>query len=173
MASDDGHAFTDVDASLFEGGDLVGVVGHRPHTGDAEMAADGTGQAVIAEVDAKTKSFVGFNSVGALVLQLIGAQFVDDADTAAFFHFINDEPAAGLGDGGQGNLQLFAAIAAQAMEDVAGEALGVDPQEGRGGKEVSEGDRDGLFPALFGLPFKAVYAKVAILGRKVCLRSVL
>ncbi len=45
---------------------------------------------------------------------------------------VDEDSGAGVGDGGEGELELLAAIAAERVEDVAGEALGVDAEDGGG-----------------------------------------
>ena len=73
---------------------------------------------------------VGVDGVVPLLLQLVGADLVAEADAAALVAPQVDEDApALLLDEIERGLQLGAAVAAQGAEDVAGQALGVDPDE--------------------------------------------
>ena len=167
------YSFDYLDACVFEGRDFVGIVGHQLDGLDAEVGADGGGQAIIARVDSKAKGFVCLDGVSTFVLQLVGAEFVDDADATAFFHFVDNEATTVAGDGREGKLKLLAAIAAQTMEDVSGEALGMDPQDrGRAGLQVSENDGHGFFPFVRMDPFEPVDSKLTKLGGEICFGGV-
>ena len=99
-------------------------------------------------------------------------------DAAALLKLINDESAARGGHFAERDFELRAAIAAEAVKDVACKALGVDPHERRGISlvHVSHDQSDGFFeendtvrqakPA-----FEAVDTKETIFGRKVRLGS--
>ena len=87
------------------------------------------GQFVVAQVALKAELFVGFDRVGAVVLQLIGAEFVEQPDAAAFLVLVNQQAGAFLRDAFERDLELRAAIAAQAVEDVAREALRMDAHQ--------------------------------------------
>ena len=66
----------------------------------------------------------------ALVLQRVGLELVAQADAAALVAADVDDDARALGgDQLERALELLAAVAAAAAEDVAGEALGVDAHE--------------------------------------------
>src|SRR5260221_13414602 len=74
---------------------------------------------------------MGFNCVGALILQLVSAQLVEQTDSAASLVLVDEDSPVLSRDALQSQLQLRPAIAAQAMEDVSGETLRVDPQHRR------------------------------------------
>lgn len=115
----DRHAFRNFYACLFERRNFVRIVRHQLHGVDSEMLTDRARQTVVAQVHPQAQSFVGLYGVLAFVLQLVGAQFIDNANAAAFFHLVDHQPAAFLGNRGQGNFQLLPAIATQAVEDIA------------------------------------------------------
>ena len=82
---------------------------------------------------------VGVDGVAAAVLELVGLQLGDQADPAALVAAqVDDHAAALLDDPLQGLVELGAAVAAVAAEDVAGQALGVHPgQHGLGDRTTS------------------------------------
>ena len=111
-------------------------------------AADGAGQFVIAQVAIEAQLLVGFDGIGAAVLEFVGAQFVEQADAAALLELVDQQSAAGLGDAVEGDLQLRPAVAAQAVKDVPSEALRVDAhQRGRAIGEVTQLEHDGFLDA--------------------------
>ncbi len=65
---------------------------------------------------------VGIHGIEAIVLQLIRAQLVGEADATPFLRQIQQHAAALVVQALHRGLQLLAAIAAQAAEQVAGEA---------------------------------------------------
>ena len=65
-----------------------------------------------------------------MVLQLVSAELVEQADAAALLKLVDEQTAALLGDALECNLKLRAAIAAQAVKHVSGEALGVNADQG-------------------------------------------
>ena len=93
---------------------------------DEDLGAD----AVLPAVDGQAELEVGVDGVAALVLQGVGPQLVGDADAPALVAPQVDHHAhACLGHPLDGGGQLEAAVAAQRPEHVAGEALGVDPDQ--------------------------------------------
>src|SRR5580700_1697572 len=132
MRSDDtGNALGHPNSGVLERGNLVGIVGKQAHATNLEVAEDLGGHLVVAQIRFKTEALVGFHGVGAAVLQLVGAQFVKQTDAAALLVLIDQQATSFFGDQVERQLQLRPAIAAQAVEDVAGEALRVDANEGR------------------------------------------
>ena len=73
---------------------------------------------------------VGLDGVEALVLQLVGAELGHQADAAAFLLLVDQDAGAFVGDALHRELELLAAVAAERAEDIAGEALRVDADEG-------------------------------------------
>jgi hypothetical protein len=150
-----GDAFGDADACGLEGGDLFGVVGDETDGGDVEGFEDFGGELEAAVVGAETELLVGFDGVKTLVLELVGAELGHEADAAAFLVFVEKDAGALLGDEAEGEVELVVAVAAEGVEDVSGEALGVDADErgdalagGGGGVEVTHGEGDGRVDAL-------------------------
>ena len=72
--------------------------------------------------------------IEAAILQFVGAQLIHETDAAAFLQFIDQQAAPFARDFVERHFQLAAAIATQAVEDIAGEALGMNAHErGRAG----------------------------------------
>ena len=64
----------------------------------SEIAQNRAGQLVVAQVGIEAQALVGFHRVGALVLQLVGAQLVQQADAAALLVLVDQQAAALSGD---------------------------------------------------------------------------
>ena len=92
---------------------------------DEDLRAD----AVVAQVGGQAELEVRVDGVEPLLLQLVGAQLVQQADAAALLREVEQHAAALLLDHRERRLELLAAVAAQRVEDVAGEALGVHAHE--------------------------------------------
>ena len=65
-----------------------------------------------------------------------------------FLLLVEQDAGALVGDAGEREVKLVVAVAAQGVEDVSGEALGVDADDGRRGVDVSEHQGDGGLDAL-------------------------
>ena len=84
---------------------------------------------VVAQVGREAEALVRLDRVQALVLEVVGAELVHEADAPPLLAHVDDDAAPLLVDPLQGRLELVAAVAAQRPEDVAGQALGVDADE--------------------------------------------
>ncbi len=146
------YAGGDADAGGFEGGYFFGVVGDEADGGDVELLEDLGGEVEVAVVVAEAELEVGFDGVGAAVLELVGAELGHEADAAAFLVLVEQDARSLARDEPEGEVELVVAVAAQGVEDVAGEALGVDADERSfgAGVEVAEGEGYGLFDGLAG-----------------------
>ena len=92
---------------------------------DEDLRAD----PVVAQVGGQAELEVGVDRVEPLLLELVGAQLVEQADPAALLGEVEQHAAALALDHRQRRLELLAAVAAQRVEDVAGQALGVHADE--------------------------------------------
>src|SRR3546814_4283673 len=72
--------------------------------------------------------------VGTQVLQAVRLELVYQPDVAAFLGQIEQHAAAGCGDRPDRSAQLVAAVAAQAAEQVAGQAGRLQPDQNRLGR---------------------------------------
>jgi len=162
------HAVGHRNAHVAERLDLARVVGHQLERGDAQVLQHRQADRVVAHVGTEAQALVGFHGIGATVLQLVGADLVEQADTTAFLTQVQQHAAAFLGDGTQGTLELEATIAAQAEQRVTGQALGMQaPQHRLTVGDVAEGQRDMLLAR--GLFEKAMHGEHT--ERRRCRRS--
>jgi hypothetical protein len=69
-----------------------------------------------------TTCHIRFYRVEPLVLQLVGLDFLDDADAPAFLRQIDEHARALAADHVEGHVKLVAAVAAQRFQQVAREA---------------------------------------------------
>lgn len=150
LGDEGGDAFDDLDAGELESFDFFGVVGDEADGGDVELLEHLGGEFEDAAVGFVAEFEVGFDGVEALVLELVGAELGHESDAAALLLLVEEDAGAGLGDGGEGEFELLAAVAAERVEDVSGEALGVDADDGRGGVDVAHDECDGGFDAAGG-----------------------
>ena len=121
----DRHLVGHPQAVALQPADLLGVVGQDPDRRQAEVDQDLGADAVVAQVGRQAELEVGVDGVIALLLQLVGLELVEQADAATLLGEV-EQHALALGlDHRQRRLQLLAAVAAQRVEDVAGQALGV------------------------------------------------
>ena len=127
----DGDYLGDFEAVAFEAGTLDGVVGDEAHLGDMLVAEYLCAYAVVALVGLEAELKVGVNSVEALFLQVVGAEFVDEAYAAAFLTHVGYEAFALMLYHLHGAVQLIAAVALAGAEDVASGAAGVDAHQDR------------------------------------------
>ena len=128
-----GNTFHNPDACLLERVNLVGIVGEQAHAGHAQRFEDFAGKREIAVVGFESEPLVGFDGVQACVLQLVRLKFGHEANAAALLLLVNENAHSFFGDHGKGKLELLAAVAAQRMKNVPGEALGMHAhQRGRG-----------------------------------------
>src|SRR5439155_1953967 len=118
-----------VDAVGLEPHDLLRVIGEQPHAPDAEVAQDLGADAVVPEVFLEAELEVGLDGVASLVLERVGTDLVGEADAAPLLVEVDDDAAAGHRDLLERLAELVAAVAALGAEDVAGQALGMQPDQ--------------------------------------------
>ena len=100
------HTLSDGDAHIGQGFDLARVVGHQTQGLDAHVLKHRQADCVITLIGRKAQTFVGLNGVSAAVLQLVGADLVQQANAAAFLTQVQQHAAAFAGDGLQGRFEL-------------------------------------------------------------------
>ena len=177
-----GDALGDLDAVVFEGGDFLGVVGDEADRRDLEVLEDGGGELELAVVGAEAQLLVSFDGVEALVLELVGTELGHEANAATLLLLIEQDAGAFCGDEAEGEVELVVAVAAEGVEDVSGEALGVDADDGSDrvagcveGVDVAHDERyGGLAGFATGVDgvegaFKAEDSEVSPAGGKVCI----
>src|SRR5579863_95059 len=107
-------------------GDLLRVVGQDADAGQPKIDQDLCPDAVVTQVRRKAQPQVGLDGVESLFLELVCAQLVEKADPAALLAEVQQDAGALRLDHRKRRLELLAAVAAHRVEDVAGEAFGVD-----------------------------------------------
>ncbi len=146
-----GHALDHLNADFIQRSALTRVVGEQPDPGDLQPAQDLASGDVAAFLRFKAKMDVGIDRVQASILQGIGAELVDQPDASAFLGQINHDPGSFGGHGANGTAQLVATITAQAADQVAGKAGGMDACQHRlRYVQYPDHDRQGLGAAVPG-----------------------
>ncbi len=157
-----------------------GLLVIKPDRADAELLQDRGRQFELPAVRPITQLYIGLNRVEAPVLELVSSQFRHQANPAPLLLFIEQDARSRIGNPGQGQLKLLPAVAAQRVEDVARQALRVNPHDRRPGVDVAHDQGNRPFRAhrrsrparLAGLrrnhsPLKAENTKVPPAGREV------
>ena len=150
-----GHALDDFDAGPFESLDLLRIVREKAHLAYAERLENLARQGEVALVSLEAETFVRFDRVEAGILQLIGLQLRHEADASALLLLVNQDASAFVSDHRQRHLELLAAVAAQGMKNVAGQALRVNPHKRRSGVNVAHHQGDGFFNRATSIGFSA------------------
>jgi hypothetical protein len=120
-----GHALGDSDAQLAQGLHFRRVVGDQADRLNAQVAQHVGSRRVVALVGMMPQLQVCIDGVVADILQIVGAQFGKQPDAAPFLPQIEDDAGALDGDHAHGARELFAAVAAQRAEHIAGETFGM------------------------------------------------
>src|SRR5216684_477000 len=84
----------DGQAVTFDADELPRVVAEQPHRTHAEIAQNLHADAVVALVGLESETFVGLNGVEPLILQLVSANLVREADAPPFLIQIEQDAAA-------------------------------------------------------------------------------
>ena len=119
----------DREAVALESVDLLRVVGQDPDARQPEIHEDLSADAVVAKVGWKAELQVRVHGVQPVLLELVSAQLVEQPDAAALLREIEQDAGAFALDHRERRIELFPAIASKRVEDVARQALGVDPHE--------------------------------------------
>ncbi len=87
------------------------IIGHQLERADVEEAKNFYRERIITQVHCMSKPEIGFNRVEPLILQLIGAEFLCQADAATFLKLVDQYSSALLRNGAQGKMKLLIAVA--------------------------------------------------------------
>jgi hypothetical protein len=108
------------------------VVRNQFDFADSQVEKYSDGGVVLPGIRIETEVCIGINCVEAQILQVIGFEFIDKPDTAAFLPQVNDY-AAFFGGHTEGCIQLVTTIAAHGTEYIACHTFGMYPDwYGRG-----------------------------------------
>ncbi len=172
------HPFGNDHPGVFKGPHLIRVIREKPHRADAEMPQNSAGQLIIPQIALESELFVGFHGVGPQILQPISAQLIHQPDASAFLQFVDDQSPPFFGDLLEGDFELRPAVAAQTVENIAGEALGMNTeQRGRAGAaHIAHRQGDRFFQANPAVgkprpPLETEDSKGSVFGGKVGLRG--
>ena len=137
------HLLDHVEAEPVEAGDLLRVVREDPDRGEAEVGEDLVADPPVARVHGEAEREVCLDGVEPLGLELVGAQLVEKPDPAALLRHVEEDAAPLARDLRERLLALLAAVAEKRVEDIAGEALGVDADEHvLGALDIAGDERD-------------------------------
>jgi len=105
----DRHAVDNAHAQSAQAIDLGRVVGHQAHRADAQILQDAGGGGVVALIRLMAEGQIGLDRIVPLVLQVVGAQLVEQADAAPLLPQVDDHAAALAGNLAHGAVQLLTA----------------------------------------------------------------
>jgi hypothetical protein len=116
---------------------LLRVVGQQPDGGPADGEQHLGGGGVVALVGPVAQGDVRRIRVEAVALQLVGVELGVEADAATLLAQVEQVPAGSVQPDDR-LVQLWAAVAPFRAEDVTGEALAVEADQGRPGRVVAQ-----------------------------------
>src|SRR5438034_673426 len=125
----DGHALHDLQSVSFDAHDLLRIVGEDAEPPRPQVHEDLRPDTVVTQVRLEPQSLIGLHGVLAAVLDLVGAQLVEEPNAPPLLPHVHEHAATFALDDGEGLVELRAAIAAPGAEDVAGETLGMHAHE--------------------------------------------
>src|SRR5439155_13528567 len=126
-----------LDRHLLDAGQPVGlgpfhlarIVREQSDGGQAKIGQDLVADAVVTGVGGEAECEVGLDRVHPLLLELVGPQLVQQADASTLLRHVEQHSLLLGPDQRQRLFELLAAVAAKRVEDVAGEAFGMDADE--------------------------------------------
>src|SRR5205807_2398592 len=101
--------------------DLLRVVGQDANARQTEVRQDLRADAIVAEIRRQPEAQVRVDGVQPLLLELVRAQLVEQADSSALLGQVEQHPQTFPFNHRQRRLELFAAVTAQRVEHVAGQ----------------------------------------------------
>src|SRR5207244_13406878 len=109
--------------------DRLRVVRQDPDRAEAEVGEDLVADPPVSRIRRKAEFQVRLDGVETVLLQLVGLQLVEQADSSPLLGHVEQDATILAGELNQSLLELLAAVTAQRVEDVAGQAFGVDADE--------------------------------------------
>ena len=89
---------------------LLRIIGHQLERTNVEEPKDFYGVPITAQVHSMSKPKIGINCVESLILQLIGTEFLDQADAATFLMLVDKHSRALFRDCAQGQMKLLITV---------------------------------------------------------------
>src|SRR5260221_10107795 len=109
------------EAVSLDADELARIITQKPHRPNPQLAQNLNADAVIPLIGLESEPFVGFDRVEPLVLQLVGANLVREADSPSLLVEIQQNAAAFLGDSLHRRVSLLPAVATDRMQAIARE----------------------------------------------------
>jgi len=164
-----GNALDDSNPGTLQSFHFIWIIGEQPDGAYAQAFQDFCREREVAVVGFESETFVGFDGVETGILEFIGLELRHQADAAAFLLFVNEDACAFFRNHLKRQFELLPAIAAQGVEDVAGQALGMHPDQRRCRLYVAHDEGNGLFDAIAigGLAAKTINPELAPAGREI------
>ena len=123
------HTIGDFETELGELINLIGVIGQKTHGLHAQIAQDLRADEVLAFISLEAQCKICFKRIHALVLQLVSAKLVYQADATTFLTHVQNYATALFVNRAHSRSELITAIAAQGAECIAGEAFRVNANQ--------------------------------------------
>src|SRR5206468_5950785 len=95
-------------------------------------------QTEISAISHEPESMICFNRIQTAVLQRISLQLRRQADSTALLMFVDQQPAALLGNGLHGHLQLVSTVTPERPEHLAREALRMDAHQRNADRHIAQ-----------------------------------
>jgi len=132
------HASCNFNPCRANGLNLVRIVGHQLQLANVEEPQDFYRERKIAQIHCVSKPEIGFNCVEPLILKLIGAEFLNQADAAAFLMLVDEHSSASLRDCAQGQMKLLITVTPHGVEDLSRHALRMNANKWRGAVDIAQ-----------------------------------
>src|SRR4029453_12678891 len=126
---DDRELLRDCQTVALQAGQLLGVVRQDPNRAQAEVGEDLVADPPLSRIGRIAELEVRLDRVEPALLQLVRLQLRKQADAAALLRHVEEDAALLRLDPLERELELVAAVAAERVEDVAGQTLGVHADE--------------------------------------------
>jgi len=139
------HSSCDFNSRRAHGMNFFRIIGHQLEFANVEEPKDSYRERIIAQVDCVSKLEIGFSCVEPLILQLIGAEFFNQADAATFLKIVDKHSSALFRDCTQGQMKLLIAITPHGVENLTSHALRMNADEWRGAMDISESQGKNCF----------------------------
>lgn len=123
------HPPGDLQPGALQADDLISVVRQQAYPAQAEVPEYQGPEPVVSRIRRTARFLVRLEGVEALILKVVGLQFVQKPYAANFLLHVDENAFALLGDTLQRSFQLLPAITPQGIEGVTRQASGVNPYE--------------------------------------------
>ena len=81
---------------------MSGIIGHQTNYVEAQLPKDLRGGPIQPLVGREPQPVIGVDRIETFILQLVGAQLVDQPDPSAFLRQVKENAATLVGDSGDG-----------------------------------------------------------------------